>query len=63
MLFICRQLYHVVLQSVTCYLLMKYVRGKHMPRLVMAVSLGYLCVAHAMRQIYDYGNFVLDITG
>ena len=42
---------------------MKYVKGATMARLVLVVSLGYLCVAHLMRQIYDYGNFVLDITG
>ena len=42
---------------------MKYVKGAAMARLVLVVSLGYLCVAHLMRQIYDYGNFVLDITG
>jgi len=42
---------------------MKNVRPGKMQLLVFVASLGYLCVGHVYRLIYDYGGYTLDITG
>ncbi|KAK2175332.1 hypothetical protein NP493_738g00018 [Ridgeia piscesae] len=57
------QIWHIFAQSLLCYLLMKNVRPGKMQLLVFVASLGYLCVGHVYRLIYDYGGYTLDITG
>jgi hypothetical protein len=56
-------MYHLVLQSVTCYIAMMFIKPGIMEKLVFVIAMGYLCAAHITRLLDDYGGYVLDISG
>lgn len=57
------QIKHLLIQSVVCLLLMKFVRNGLMGKAVFVVAMGYLCVCHIYRMYYDYGGYTMDISG
>ena len=61
--FLHSQILHILAQSVSCYVLMRILKPPAVERAVFAVVMGYMCLAHLYRQYYDYGGYVLDITG
>ncbi|KAK6167339.1 hypothetical protein SNE40_021393 [Patella caerulea] len=57
------QIYHLIILSFVCYLLMKYGSRDWMHKAVFVYNMLYLSATHIWRQIYDYGGYTLDITG
>ena len=53
----------MLLQSGMCYLIMRFAPAHLMHKLTLVVAMLYLSVMHIYRMSYDYGGYVLDITG
>lgn len=60
---VCRQIIHLVAQSVICLILMRVLYPGVMEKSVLFFAMAYLCVCHLNRMMYDYGGYTLDITG
>lgn len=58
-----RQIIHLFAQSLMCFLLLRFLDPGLMEKAVLVVSVGYLCICHFYRTVYDYGGYTLDITG
>lgn len=54
---------HLFAQTVLCLLMMRLLKPGIMEKVVFLVAMGYLCVTHIYRMVYDYGGYTLDITG
>lgn len=57
------QVLHIVAQSSMCYALIFYAPKQQSHILVFVVGMGYVCIAHMVRQYHDYGGYTLDVTG
>lgn len=57
------QVVHLAALPVICYSVMLTVSPAIMQIMVLVVALLYLSIIHLNRQIYDYGSYVLDVTG
>lgn len=57
------QVIHLAALPTVCYIVMKTVSPAIMQNVVLIAALSYLSVIHLNRQIYDYGSYVLDVTG
>lgn len=53
---------HSIISSSIVYLLVKNLKGPDTPRIVFAVSFGYLLLGHLYRQYTDYLGWRLDFT-
>jgi len=60
---VCRQIIHLMAQSIICFVLMHFLEPGIMEIAVLIVAMAYLCICHSYRMIYDYGGYTLDITG
>lgn len=60
---LCRQIIHLMVQSIICFALMRFLEPGVMEVSVLVMAMAYLCVCHSYRMIYDYGGYTLDITG
>ena len=58
-----RQMWHLFFQGFVCYLALDFCPRKYVHLFIFVFSMGYLSALHIYRQIYDYGNYTLDITG
>lgn len=54
---------HIFLQTGLCLVIMRFLKPGVMEKVVFVVAMGYLCVTHIYRMVYDYGGYTLDITG
>lgn len=63
MLCFCRQVKHIFFQTGLCLAIMRFLKPGIMEKVVFLVAMGYLCVTHIYRMVYDYGGYTLDITG
>uniref|UniRef100_A0A8D8PMQ1 Lysophospholipid acyltransferase 1 n=1 Tax=Cacopsylla melanoneura TaxID=428564 RepID=A0A8D8PMQ1_9HEMI len=57
------QVVHLAALPVLCYLIMRTLSPSIMQNVVLVVALGYLSIIHLRRQVFDYGSYVLDVTG
>jgi len=60
---VCRQIIHLMAQSIICFALMRFLEPGIMEVAVLIMAMAYLCVCHSYRMMYDYGGYTLDITG
>lgn len=58
-----RQVKHILIQTAVCLAMMRLLKPGIMEKGVFVVAMGYLCVTHIYRMVYDYGGYTLDITG
>lgn len=54
---------HLVALAVLSYLSTRYSDPRNVHVVVLVVAIGYMTQLHLMRMYYDYGGYVLDITG
>ncbi|KAI5713201.1 hypothetical protein M8J75_014468 [Diaphorina citri] len=57
------QVVHLAALPIICYIVMKTMSPAVMQNVVLVVALLYLSIIHLRRQVYDYGSYVLDVTG
>lgn len=58
-----KQMWHLFFQAFVTYLLLEFCPRKYVHISTFVFCMGYLSFVHIHRQIYDYGNFTLDISG
>lgn len=57
------QMKHIFAQMTICLVIMRFMKPGLMEKVVFVIAMGYLCVTHIYRMIYDYGGYTLDVTG
>jgi lysophospholipid acyltransferase 1/2 len=57
------QMWHIYFHTAITYTATRYLPRDHIHIILFVFSMTYLSIMHIYRQIYDYGNYVLDITG
>lgn len=58
-----KQMWHLFFQAFVSYLALEFCPRRYVHLFTFVFCMGYLSVVHIYRQIYDYGNYTLDITG
>lgn len=58
-----KQMWHLFFQAFVSYLALEFCPRRYVHLFTFVFAMGYMSAIHIYRQIYDYGNYTLDITG